>query len=136
MACVISGVGVRSWNATDSESSVSDRYSSTSNQITFRGRLMGRRSFLRKLQSHFAVAVGILTPVLAHLHKQEQVHRLTQNLGQFLARLRADRLDGGAALAEHDLALAFTLDKDRLLDAHRFVLALGPAVGLDGGLVG
>ncbi len=31
----------------------------------------------------------------------------------------------GAALAEHDLALAFALDEDRLLDAHRAVLALG-----------
>jgi len=38
-------------------------------------------------------------------------------------------------LTEHDLALAVALDKDRLLDADRFVLALGPAVGLDGGLI-
>ena len=34
---VISAVGVRSWNATDSASSVSDRYSSTSNHSTFLG---------------------------------------------------------------------------------------------------
>jgi len=44
--------------------------------------------------------------------------------------------DGGAAFAEHDLALAFALDKDRLLDTDRFVLALGPTVGLDRGLIG
>src|ERR1700736_6040351 len=42
---------------------------------------------------------------------------------------------GGATLAEHDLALAFALDKDRLLDADGLVLALGPAIGLNGGLI-
>ena len=44
------------------------------------------------------------------------------------ARLGADRLDGGAALAEHDLALALALDIDRLLDAHRAVLAVPSTV--------
>ena len=34
---VISPLGVRSWNATDSASSVSDRYSRTSNHSTFLG---------------------------------------------------------------------------------------------------
>ena len=63
------------------------------------------------------------------------MHRHAHDLRNFLARLRADRLDGGAALAEHDLALAFALDKDRLLDADRFILALGPAVGLNGRLI-
>src|ERR1700744_6701910 len=64
------------------------------------------------------------------------MHGLVYNLGPLLARLRADRLDGGAALAEHDLALTLAFDKDRLLDADGFVLALGPAVGLDRGLIG
>src|SRR5262245_18429427 len=80
--------------------------------------------FLGKVQSHFPVAVGIVAPVLTHLDEQEQVHGLTYDLRDLLARIRADRLDGGAALAEHDLALALALDKDRLLDAHRLVLAL------------
>src|SRR5665647_3397126 len=142
MDSVISPPGVRSWNATDSASSVSDRYSSTSNHCTFLGTFIASRSFLiisrsfpGELESHLAVAVGIVAPVFAHLDEQEQMHGHAHDLGQFLARLRADRLDGGAALAEHDLALAFALDKDRLLDTDRFVLALGPAVGLDGGLI-
>ncbi len=63
------------------------------------------------------------------------MHGYPDNLRNFLARLRADRLDGGAALAKHDLALAFALDKNRLFDADGFVLALGPAVGLDGRLI-
>ncbi len=98
-----------------------------------------KRSFLRlflgKLQTHFAIALGIIAPAVAHLHEQEQVHRLTDDLGDLLARIGADRLDGRPALAEHDLALAFTLDENRLLDANGLVLALGPAVGFDGGLI-
>ena len=53
-----------------------------------------------------------------------------------LAGRLADRLDGLAALAEHDLPLALALDEDRLLDAHRAVLALLPLVGLDRRVVG
>src|SRR6267142_154092 len=94
-----------------------------------------RRLFLRELKSHFTVAVGVVAPVFAHLHEQEQMHGDADDLRDLLARIRADRLDGGAALAEHDLALAFALDKNRLLDADRLVLAFGPAVGFDGGLI-
>src|SRR6476660_7942465 len=92
--------------------------------------------FPGEFQSHFTVTVGIVAPVLAHFHEQEQVHGHTEDVSDFLACLRADRLDGGASLAEHDLALAFPLDKNRLLDANGFVLALGPAIGLNGGLIG
>src|SRR5437879_8631275 len=95
----------------------------------------GRRLFFRELKSHFTVTVGVVAPVFAHLHEQKQMHGHAHDLGDFLARFGADRLDGGAALAEHDLALAFPLDKNRLLDTNRFILALGPAVGLDGGLI-
>src|SRR5215468_3822338 len=91
-------VTVRSSNATDNASRISEAYSRISNRKTFRGRFMA-------------------LPLL------------------FLAGLGADRLDGGAALSQHDLALAFALDKDRLLDADGLVLALGPAVGLDSRLI-
>src|ERR1700749_5056597 len=132
---VMSGAGVRSWNATDNASSVSDRYINASNHTTFLGTFMGRRLFLGKFKSHFAVTVGVIAPVFAHFYKQEKVHRVAHDFRQFLARVRADRLDRGAALAEHDLALALALDKNRLLDADRLVLALGPAIGLDGRLI-
>src|SRR5450759_2008875 len=117
IGAVISAFGVRSWNATDSASSVSDRYSSTSNHSTFLGTFIGRPLFLGEFQSHFTVAVGIVAPILAHLDEQEQMHGHTYDLGNLLARIRADRLDGGAALAEHDLALALALDENRLLNA-------------------
>ena len=38
---VMSAFGVRSWNATDTESSISDRYSRTSNHRTFFGTFIG-----------------------------------------------------------------------------------------------
>src|SRR5258708_39905697 len=63
------------------------------------------------------------------------MHGHAHDFRNFLARLRTNRLDRSAALAEHNLALAFGLDKNRLLDADRLVLALGPAVGFNGGLV-
>src|ERR1019366_7591391 len=139
---VSSALGVRSWNATDNASSTSDRYSSTSNHSTFLGTFIGRPDipvitclFSWEFKTHFTVAVGVVAPVFAHLDEQEQVHGYTNNFGDLFPRIRADRLDGGAALAEHDLALAFALDKNRLLDADRFILALGAAVGLDGGLI-
>src|SRR5262245_21631590 len=75
-------------------------------------------SLLRKLQPHSAVAFRIVAPALAHFHEQEQVHLGFDNVGNLFARRLADRLDGLAALAEHDLALAFALDVDRLLDAN------------------
>src|SRR5258708_32270797 len=87
-------VWVRSWNATDSASSVSDRYSSTSNHSTFLGTFIASRSFLivsrsfpGKLESHLAVAIGIVAPVFAHFDEQKQMHRHAHDLGEFLARL-------------------------------------------------
>src|SRR5664279_4465982 len=127
--------GVRSWNATDSASSISDRYSMTSNNKTFLGTFIWVRSLLGEIQSHFTIALGIVAPVFAHLDEQEQVHRNTDNLGDLLAGVRADRLDRGSALAKHDLALAVALDENGLLDPDRLVRALGPAVGLDRRLI-
>src|SRR5207302_7220029 len=92
-------------------------------------------SALGEFQSHLAIALGVVAPVLAHLDEEKEVHRPLQGLAKLLARVGANRLDRGATLAEHDLALALALDKDRLLDPHRTVLALGPARGLDRRLV-
>src|ERR1700733_11969397 len=63
------------------------------------------------------------------------MHGLLDELSDFLARVRPDRFDGSAGLAEHDLALALALDKNRLFDANGFILSLGPAFGLDRGAV-
>src|SRR5690242_2833356 len=93
------------------------------------------RLFPGEFKSHFAVAIGIFTPILAHLDEQEEMNGLANDIGQLLARFRANCLDRCTALAEHDLPLAFALDENRLLDADRFVLALGPAIGLNSGLI-
>src|SRR5215207_7507880 len=95
-----------------------------------------RGSTPRELQPHLAVALRIVAPVLAHLDEQEEVDLGLGDLGDVAARRLADRLDGLAALAKHDLPLAFALDEDRLLDAHRAVLARLPLVGFDRRAVG
>src|SRR6185312_12766330 len=90
---------------------------------------------LRKLQAHRPITLGVVTPALAHLHEQEQVHLALGDLFDFAARGFADRPDRRAALAEHDLALALALDIDRLLDAHGIAAQILPLLGLDSGVV-
>src|SRR5689334_25259283 len=97
-------VGVRSCTATDSASSISDAYSSTSNRNTFLGRVMAVSCsvlvfgclLFGDLKSHLAVAVGIVAPILAHSHEQEQMDGNAEDVGDLPARVRADRLDRGA----------------------------------------
>src|SRR5262245_28969864 len=93
-------------------------------------------SVLRKLEADLAIALRVIAPALAHLDEQEQVNRLADHVGNVAPGLCADPLDGVTGLAEHDLALAFALDVDRLLDPHRAVLELLPGLRLDGRLVG
>src|SRR5262249_506968 len=78
--------------------------------------------FVRELESHVAVTIRIVAPVVAHLDEQKQVHGSFDHVGYFAPRVCADRLDRPAALAEHDLTLALALDIDRLLDSGRAVL--------------
>ncbi len=56
--------------------------------------------------------------------------------GDIDARRGSDGFDRLPAFAEHDLALAFALDIDRLLDANRAVPQLLPYLGLDRRVVG
>src|SRR6202011_3234340 len=79
-------------------------------------------SIMGKLEPDLAIAFRIVAPVLAHFHEQHQVHFGFDGVRDLAARFAADRLDGLAALAEHDLALAFALHVDRLLDPYRAVL--------------
>src|SRR5208337_2795148 len=79
----------------------------------------GRRSALRELQPHRPVALWVVLPVLAHLHVEEEMHRLAMGLGDVLAGRGPDRLDGAAALADHDLAVAFAGHEHGLLDPRR-----------------
>src|SRR6185312_5459790 len=69
----------------------------------------------RKLQPHLAIALGIVAPVFAHLHEQEQMHLLFQHFANLLARGLPDRLDRLALVAEQDLLLAVALQIDHLL---------------------
>src|SRR6478735_426879 len=82
----------------------------------------GQRSVFGEVQAQFAVALGIVGPVLAHLHEQEEVHGLLDDLGQFLARFHRQLPDRQSAAAHHDRLLAVALDEDRLLDADALAL--------------
>ena len=75
--------------------------------------------------------LALFGPVLAHLDEQEQMDAAAEQFFQLLARQFADRLDGRAALAQHDRLLAVALDIDHLVDLHRAVLALFPFLGFD-----
>src|SRR5262249_14909388 len=92
-------------------------------------------SFPRKLQAHFAVALRIVAPAFAHFDEEKKVHRMLDRGGDFGARGGPNRLDSLTTLAGHDLALAFALHIDRLLDAHGAVFELLPDLGLDRRLV-
>src|SRR5215208_4915593 len=100
------------------------------------GPLHAASLLLRKFQAHAPVALGIVAPAFTYLHEQEKMHRLLRYSRDLFPCFRADGLDRGTAFAEHDLALAFPLHIDRLLDPHRAVPQLLPAVGLDRGLIG
>src|SRR5215831_4306289 len=78
-------------------------------------------SIIGKFQPDLAIALRVVAPILAHLHEQHQVHLGLDRTRDLPARFAADRLDGLPALAEHDLALAFALHVDRLLDPRRAV---------------
>src|SRR5215471_3641588 len=87
--------------------------------------------FVRKLQAHRAIALRIVHPAFAHLDVKKKMHGLLNRRGDLGPRRGADRLDGLAALAEHDLALALAGDIDGLLNADRAVLELLPNFGLN-----
>src|SRR5690606_17446358 len=85
----------------------------------------------RKIEPDLAVALGIVAPVLTHLHEQEKMHRLLEDLADLLARRLADGADRLALVAKDNLLLTVTLDIDHLLYAHRAILLLCPAIRLD-----
>src|SRR5579871_2592964 len=73
----------------------------------------------RKFEPDLPIAFRIIAPGLAHLHEQEQMHLLLDDVRDLAACLRPYRPDGLSVPAEHDLALACALYIDRLLDADR-----------------
>src|ERR1700722_10264066 len=97
---------------------------------------MSRALRLRKVEPHRPVALGVVEPLLAHFHMQEEMHRRAMGFGDVLAGGGADRLYRPSALAEHDLAVALAADEDRLLDAGRAVRLFLPLLGLDRRLIG
>src|SRR5665213_3422378 len=93
-------------------------------------------SILGKLQPHGAVALRIVAPALAHLDEQEQVHLVLDDLGDFAPRRFANRLERLPVFADDDLALAFALHVDRLLDANVAAAQFLPRLGLDRRMIG
>src|ERR1700744_1964361 len=95
MLSVMSRLGVRSWNATDSASSISDAYSRGWNHSTFFGTFIRPfLSFFWAFPSNLTIAIGIVAQILWHFEEQEQMHGNADDLGQLLPRVLADRLDG------------------------------------------
>src|SRR5581483_5049721 len=78
----------------------------------------GTPSILGEREAHFAVALRIVAPTLAHLDVEEEVHRLLQDAGELLAGLHAELAHHARAAADHDRLLALALHEDGLLDAH------------------
>jgi hypothetical protein len=60
---------------------------------------------------------------------QEEVDLRAQQIGKLFSRRFADGLELGAALAQHDAALAVARDHDLLVDFDRAVLAILIAFG-------
>src|SRR5262249_4858738 len=89
-----------------------------------------------EFQAHGAKALGILRPILAHLHMQEQMHLVAGKSLDFGLRCQAHRLDALSPLAQHDGPLPLALDEDQLPNAEAPVLELGPALGLDRQCIG
>src|ERR1700741_118596 len=89
------------------------------------------KSLFRKFQTHGAIALRIFSPAFTHLHKQEEMHLGLNDPGNLLAGRFADGLDGLPSFAEHDLALAFALDINGLLDADVTGAQFLPDLGLD-----
>src|SRR5690606_9612217 len=88
-----------------------------------------RRALVRELQSHLAIALRVVAPVLANLHEQEQVHGLLEDFADLPASGLPDRADCLALVAKNDLFLAVALDIDHLLYAHRPVRLFFPTLG-------
>src|SRR3546814_7626952 len=89
-----------------------------------------------ELQAKIAIALGIIEPVLAHFHEDEQMDRLAECLFHVLLRRLAPEPYGLAALAQADRLVLIAAAVADLLDARRAVLEIFPALGLDGPPVG
>src|SRR3569832_1331961 len=49
---------------------------------------------LGPLEAHFAIALGVLAPLLTHLDEEKEMHGGFEDLHQLFAGVSADRLDG------------------------------------------
>src|SRR5262249_2267960 len=78
--------------------------------------------FVRELDSHAAVTIRIVAPVVAHLDERKLVHGRFDHVGYFAAPVCADRLERLAGLPVDDLTLDIALDIDGLLASGRAVL--------------
>ncbi len=91
---------------------------------------------LREVEPHLAITLRIVRPITAHLHKQEQMHWRLDAVCDFLPSFHRDLLDRLPLQAKNDLALAFALHKNRLIDADRTVAKAFPVRRFDRGRIG
>src|SRR6185503_9664583 len=74
----------------------------------------------------------VVSPVLAHLDPELEMHALAEQLTQLLARERAGLLEDAAGLADDDLLLALALEPDQRVDEPLALLVLAEVRDLDG----
>src|SRR5690606_18549347 len=94
------------------------------------------RRLVGKFQTHLAVTLRVVAPVLPHLHEQEEMHLLFEHVGDLLAGGFAYGANRAPLFAQNDLLLAIAFHIDHLLDANRAVFLLLPFLGLDMGGIG
>src|SRR3546814_6788178 len=78
----------------------------------FRSRPTQAGSLGIELQAKIAIALGIIEPVLAHFHEDEQMDRLAECLFHVLLRRLAHEPYGLAALAQADRLVLIAADVD------------------------
>src|SRR5947208_12695478 len=67
-------------------------------------------------ESELAQRARVAPPVPAHAHREPQEHRDAEERLQLTARVGADALEHGAALADQDPLLRLLLDEDGVVD--------------------
>src|SRR5688500_14976514 len=85
------------------------------------GDIRRRRSF-HPVETDLAIEAAILLPVRLDLDVEEEMDLAAEQYAELGPRRLADRLDPGAALAQHDRPLGRAADQYLLVDGDRAVL--------------
>src|SRR5262249_38371955 len=127
---------IRSVSAASPRSTARATWAASRRSARWSSRSRGEASLALALlgQPHLFQDVGVLAPLLPHLHEEAEEHPGAQELLELVAGLGADRLQHRAPAADEDPLLVLALDEDRGLDPHELLL-LGERLDHDAGRV-